>query len=388
MISKRADRKRMSGSGVHKIVFASHSSAASGGELALARYLKSSQLMDVELVTLAPGEIWDDVEARGVSVVVPRLMRRCRSQILDMIAFRRYLAENRGALIVSNSMRMALLVSLFRSRHHSHVYWVRDGLVQGSTSSFAQYLTRIFTLNRVDACIANSDWTRGTILDLKPDMRVDVVPSPSGLVPFGQATKWRATHPVARDGAPLRLLYLGRLSEWKGVHVAIEAVNKINAKAAGVVATLDIAGAAQFGENEYENRIRAAVRDTHGVRMLGHVRDPQSWITDYDGLLHCSLKPEPFGQVVVQAMSGGLVTFASNHGGPREVITHLKNGVLVAPGDPEALACQVSETFGDVLTARRISARAIVRAQDFSDDVIVRELDRVLKLRREQLLRD
>ena len=64
----------------------------------------------------------------------------------------------------------------------------------------------------------------------------------------------------------------------------------------------------------------------------------QSFYADLDVLVFPSLHPESFGMVVAEAMVTGVVPISSGVGGAYEVITHGRNGLLVPPGDSNALA--------------------------------------------------
>jgi glycosyltransferase involved in cell wall biosynthesis len=56
-----------------------------------------------------------------------------------------------------------------------------------------------------------------------------------------------------------------------------------------------------------------------------------------------SIWAEPFGLVVVEAMAMGAPPIAAAHGSFVELITPDVDGVLVAPGDPAALARVIAE---------------------------------------------
>ena len=84
-----------------------------------------------------------------------------------------------------------------------------------------------------------------------------------------------------------------------------------------------VAGGAWFGETGQQEKVRRFAREhpeLH-VDVPGHVDDVLDLIDRHDVLLHTSLLPEPFGQVVVQGMARGRVVVAADSGGPAEVIS-------------------------------------------------------------------
>src|SRR5205823_5484243 len=63
--------------------------------------------------------------------------------------------------------------------------------------------------------------------------------------------------------------------------------------------------------------------------------------------VHASTVPEPFGQVVVEAMACGVPIVATDGGGPAETIDHGTDGLLVPGGDAEALAGALAQLLAD-----------------------------------------
>jgi len=64
---------------------------------------------------------------------------------------------------------------------------------------------------------------------------------------------------------------------------------------------------------------------------------------EFDVALHYSLRPEPFGRVIVEAMACGIPVVAANEGGPVEILgsgsgTQREAGWLAEPRNPTALA--------------------------------------------------
>ena len=101
-----------------------------------------------------------------------------------------------------------------------------------------------------------------------------------------------------------------------------------------------MAGGTWFGETAHQERIRRFAREHPELRVdvPGHVDEVVELIDRHDVLLHTSLLPEPFGQVVVQGLARGRVVVAADSGGPAEVITHGHDGLLYRTGDQDDLA--------------------------------------------------
>lgn len=67
-----------------------------------------------------------------------------------------------------------------------------------------------------------------------------------------------------------------------------------------------------------------------------------------------SIWSEPFGRVIIEAMAVGTPVVATAVGGIPEIIEHEKNGILVPPGDPAALAESTISLLGDPEKCARI----------------------------------
>jgi glycosyltransferase involved in cell wall biosynthesis len=93
-------------------------------------------------------------------------------------------------------------------------------------------------------------------------------------------------------------------------------------------------------------------------------------------LLVPSLWQEPFGLVIAEAMARGLPVIASDVGGPAEIITHEVDGLLVTPGDEQALVSAITSLLEDGDSGRRLSeaAQATVR-QRFTVDGNVKRVE-------------
>jgi glycosyltransferase involved in cell wall biosynthesis len=74
-------------------------------------------------------------------------------------------------------------------------------------------------------------------------------------------------------------------------------------------------------------------------------------------IVHCSLKPEAFGRVLIEAMACQSPVVAARDGGVEEIVKDGEHGYLVAPGDLPAYVKAIS-----ALLAAPERAMAIGRA--------------------------
>lgn len=130
-----------------------------------------------------------------------------------------------------------------------------------------------------------------------------------------------------------QLLYVGRIVEWKRVHLAIEAIRLLKNNGFPK-AHLNIIGPI-FSE-AYFRELKNLVKDGNlepNVSFLGH--KPHSELPTYFQEAHLFTLPsdkETFGMVMIEAMACGTpVAGIDCPGGPADVIVHLKNGLLSTP---------------------------------------------------------
>jgi glycosyltransferase involved in cell wall biosynthesis len=98
---------------------------------------------------------------------------------------------------------------------------------------------------------------------------------------------------------------------------------------------------------------------------------------------HCSIAvvpsvwPEPFGQVAAEAMSCGRPVIASAVGGLRDIVVDGETGLLVPPGDADALCDALRTLLADPARRARMGDAGRRRAQRFRVSVITDRLERI-----------
>jgi glycosyltransferase involved in cell wall biosynthesis len=107
---------------------------------------------------------------------------------------------------------------------------------------------------------------------------------------------------------------------------------------------------------------------------------------EFDVVVHYSLRPEPFGRVILEGMACGVPVIAAAEGGPLEIVGgagpgRFACGWLVEPRRPEALAATLGEVLRLPAEARAAAGQAgRTRAEDhFSARVFARGVAGVLR---------
>jgi glycosyltransferase involved in cell wall biosynthesis len=169
--------------------------------------------------------------------------------------------------------------------------------------------------------------------------------------------------PPPLPGAP-KLAVVGRLIPIKGHEVLLRAVARARDRIPGL--TLEVAG---DGELEPELRASAAGLGLgDAVTFLGRVAPADPVLERAEVVLVPSFG-EGFGMVALEAMERGRPVIASAVGGLPEIVDDGRTGLLVPPGDVEALADAIAELASDPGRVAAMGAAGRARAlTEFSQE--------------------
>jgi len=88
---------------------------------------------------------------------------------------------------------------------------------------------------------------------------------------------------------------------------------------------------------------------------------------------------EGFGIVFLEAMASGVPVIGGNVGGTKELISHMKNGLLVEPNNPNQLSEYILELLNDTKLRLKITEEGKKTAKNFTVEKMVRETEMVYK---------
>ena len=160
----------------------------------------------------------------------------------------------------------------------------------------------------------------------------------------------------------------------KGHRWLLEAMPRILARFPD--ATLVLAGSGPGLEAARERVAAAGVAPR--VRILGPRADGAGLLALSDVVVVPSVAAEGLPIVILEAFALGKPVVATRVGGIPEVIQDGETGLLVPPGDPQALADAVSALLADPARAAAMGARAREAVRTgFSADGMVRQIERL-----------
>lgn len=345
-----------------------------GGQLSLSRYLDYSSAGTHSLLVLGPAVAGAALARHDPVVIGWRKDDGFRGYIsLLCQSYRNLRREKRP--VVFNSLRSALLIGLLPKSEGRRILYLREDLSLASLPAGAKRMLvgRILSA-RFDAYVVNSDWTGRELRSLVGDREIRVAYPISGVSEARSRTPRRGETP-----SRVTVLSLARHQPWKGIHVLLRAVRSMQVDGLDREFEVLIAGEGVLGDTAYSEELRALAAECGStVRFVGHHLDVRPLLDRSDILVNCSVKPEPFGQVVVQAMGSGIAVVATNHGGPREIIRNGVDGLLVEAGDVSGLADALRQLVDDDDFRESLSLRAEIAARPYCDESTCSHLEKTL----------
>ena len=141
------------------------------------------------------------------------------------------------------------------------------------------------------------------------------------------------------------ILLPGRLTEWKGQEIFIEAINILKESLPDLDFVAIILGSDQ-GRKIYKKKLVRLVeqyRLNNEIIFVDHLELMPIAYEISDVVVSSSVEPEAFGRISVEAQSMEKPIIASNIGGSNETIINNKTGFLFEAGNSKNLGAKLSE---------------------------------------------
>jgi len=246
------------------------------------------------------------------------VLRHCKTEDYDLIH-----AVTSGPMGFMGLLISRLLGKPFIASYYTHIPEYVDILTGNrSLKSFVVHVVTFF-YGRCDVILTPSAYTRHLLagrygLGRK---RFKVVPMGVDTVVFSPSHRDGSYWGKYGAGGEKILLYVGRVSKEKNLHLLAEAYERIRAK-------YKPCRLAIVGDGPYREELKGKLRD--GAIFTGCLKGEElsaAYASSY--LLIFPSETDSFGCVVMEALSSGIPAIVSDIGGPREAITHGYNGYIV-----------------------------------------------------------
>ena len=197
----------------------------------------------------------------------------------------------------------------------------------------------------------------------EPPKPIEVVPT---FIPDSAAIEAaQAGRPAFLPPEDNYILYVGRQDVAKGLDVLLDAYTELSDLAPLVLLIA-----------EYGNTPKRFPSSVTVVRNVPHAQVMAGW-------MHCavavvpSIWPEPFGQVVVEAMACGKPVVASAVGGIPDIVTDGESGLLVEPGNVNALREALRVLLLDPAKRAQMGMIGLQRARLFTVSTVVDRIEQI-----------
>ncbi len=350
-----------------KICFYSVATHLGGAERSLLEYLiflkkKTNDEIDL-LLPKGSGPLVEELTKNGISYTVfpmPKilldssrqngfaLVRSLFSPVIPMYLFSlvRYFRSKSPDLVYTTGIKCHLFGTIAAIFAGVPVLWhLRDHFSPGGTRFVLRVLYR---LHRNTRAVANSHAT-ALSLSIKHPPAVVYNGVAAADFPFSRSSYLRQELQLQCEKKIIGIL--GVLARWKGQKefLRMAAILKERRNDLHFVVVGDQIYDTK-GELDYKKELLQYAQTLgleKDVSFLGFCREPAPILQSLDVLVHASIRPEPFGRVIIEAMACGTPVTASGAGGPVEIVRPGLDGLLHKPGDSQQMAENVERLLDE-----------------------------------------
>lgn len=333
-----------------KIVHVVIGGDVAGGQIVALQLARAARTVghEVSFVSPSPGPFVDRLASEGFPVRIAPI-----GGVFDVRALAALVRTFRGSDVVHTHGHFAVnalarvggRLAGTRVLSHMHIQNAfRSGRGRGVQIAIDNGTARLCF-----AIVAVSDATRNDIVRQGyPADRVIVVPNGVDV----------EAAPALRLGDGPTILEVARLAEVKGQRTLIAALARLDATAVLVGRDLERGGA--YEDELRDEAMRFGVADR--TIFAGYRADVPSLLSGCDVFcLPSSAEGMPL--VILEAMAQGKPVVATAVGGTPELVVDGETGLLVPPGDVDALADALAQLLGDPGQRRRMGDAGRVRAE-------------------------
>ncbi|MCM3409930.1 glycosyltransferase [Metabacillus litoralis] len=355
------------------IAFVDHTAKLSGGEIALFNLIKQldkNKYMPIVILS-EEGELAEKLISIGIKVKIlalkdsiknrnrHKVSKNIISSIIHLIIYSynlsKLLKRENVDIVHTNSLKAAIFGGISAKLSNKKLIWhIRDSIsypyLSKKTAGIIKILSRYFP----NAIVANSHYTLDTLNLPANKLKNSLV------IYSGYSGEFFLDE---KEKENFNVVMVGRLAEWKGQHILIEAASKLKEYKD---INFYIVGGPLFGEKQYEKLIhdQKISLELDNVNFVGHVSNVNSYLKRADVLVHASISPEPFGQVIVEGMAHCLPVIATNIGGPKEIVIDDETGYLIPANNPTLLAERIIKLKEDRVLRKEMGLAGVARVKN------------------------
>ena len=339
-------------------------------------------------VTVVP---WSGVVARlgdamtGTSDL-PRLVLRTIGAfpgiIRDALRLRQALRRIRPSVVHAHGFKMQLLASWARPWRTPLVVHLHDYVGSRRLMSLALRIPR--PGSAVMVAISN-DVRADARAVLGKRMRIEVVHNGIDLTEWGpDGPRLDLDEAAGLDPAPpgtVRVGLVATMARWKGHETFLRALALLPP---GLSVRGYIIGDSIYRTDASQHSVpdlqalASKLGIAHLIGFTGFVEEPAAAMRSLDVVVHASIRPEPFGRVIIEGMAARRAVVARAVGGAAELFVSGVEAIATTTGDPAELAGALERLIADRSFREALGGRGRARVQrDFSRQRMTAEVVRL-----------
>jgi len=319
-----------------KILFLDHTPFIGGAQLSLIDHLKTIDKEKFEVmfgcsVNAEKIGLTHDLEKFGIKYKILSFTKLkslnplvLYNLIKDILEVRNLIKKEKFDLVFANTVRVHILSCLAALFTHAKVIWfMQDFTFPLFLFKILKYLSdKIVYISKATAVNYGEKVAANNIVYIGSDFYKNQITEEQIK---NKKIEWNVV-----DDKTITIGYVGRLVEWKGADLLIKAVSGLVNEGINNIKCIIIgSGEGQKGNNEaYLKKLVQENKLEDKVVFTGHRTDIFICMSALDALCLTSIKPEPFGLVIVEAMMAKTLVVATNDGGPVEIIKNGETGFL------------------------------------------------------------
>ncbi|EIZ81185.1 glycosyltransferase [Novosphingobium sp. Rr 2-17] len=338
-----------------RALFVSHTAEKGGAELFLMDVVRGGT-EDWQACFLSDGPAAAELAAAGKAALVlsagkamlairrgsgPGAMLRGAAAVVA-VARELSLHARRYDIVCANSQKSLFVCAGAALLAKRPLVWILHDIITDPAFSAANRKAAVTIANTfASAVVVNSEETRDAFIQAGGKASLthlvyngfEVAAWPRASIAEGQ----RLRSAFGLDARPVVSIF-GRLTQWKGQHVLLEALARVPGTQGLIV------GGGLFGQDAWEQHLHnqaKALGISDRVQFAGFRDDVARLMAGSDVIVHASTAPEPFGRVVVEGMLTGRPVIATQGGAIDSIIEDGRTGLVVPPSDPDALAAAI-----------------------------------------------
>lgn len=268
-------------------------------------------------------------------------------------AIKKIIKDNNIEIIHNNNCYDSIKVA---KKLGKKIVWHFHGYLNDSSRTTRKWLSQCDHYIAISQCVYDSAASSDFIASKKMSMLFNPI---QNTIHYYSSAEIDARKEELKIGKRFVVGVFGRLVAWKGQLEFLAAFQQVKRDVPNAVALL-VGDDSEYGgyREQLSNQIEK-LQLTNDVIFSGYTTNTDLHYQLCDLVVHCSIKPEPFGLVITEAMQNKVAIIASSHGAGKELVKNKSNGLIADPLNPQELSTAIITLAKDSQTRNNYRDKAL-----------------------------